>query len=43
VGYEWAHTQLLGQGEGLLVVGFSLRAISTNTILMQYLTVRNEL
>ena len=27
VGLEWAHAQLLGQGEGLPVVGFSLCAL----------------
>jgi hypothetical protein len=27
VGLERAHAQLFGQGEGLLVVGFSLRGI----------------
>ena len=27
VGHEWAHAKLLGQGQGLLVVGFGLRNI----------------
>ena len=27
VGLEWAHAQLLGQGQGLLVVGFGLLGI----------------
>ena len=25
VGHEWAHAKLLGQGQGLLIVGFGLR------------------